>query len=91
METVIGTRESGLIMLDKVLASNTIQMVITTQVNGRRIKKVEKHCKFNILDSPYRNKDKKEGKGQYFYSSNERYEGPFGFLRTFKLILNVIK
>lgn len=22
-----------------------------------------------------RNKDRKEGKGQYFYSSNERYEG----------------
>jgi len=75
METVIGTKESGLIMLAKVLASNTIRMVITTQVNGRRIKKVEKHYKFNILDSPNRNKDKKEGKGQYFYSSNERYEG----------------
>ena len=28
----------------------------------------------------YRNKDKKEGKGQYFYSSNERYEGELGFV-----------
>ena len=27
-----------------------------------------------------RNKDKKEGKGQYFYSSNERYEGELVFV-----------
>jgi len=47
---------------------------------GRMKKKLEKkHFEFNNLDSLFRNKDKKEGKGQYFYSSNERYEGLFGF------------
>lgn len=55
---------------------------------GRMKKKLEKkHFEFNNLDSLFRNKDKKEGKGQYFYSSNERYEGLFWILkkRTFKL------
>lgn len=42
MEMEIGMKESGLIMLDKVLGSSTIRMVITTQVNGIKIKKKAK-------------------------------------------------
>lgn len=80
-------KESGLIMSAKVLGSSTIIMVITTQVNGRRMMKVEIKSIMNLifLIHSHRNKDKKEGKGQYFYSSNERYEGLFDLLKTFKL------
>jgi len=65
-------------MFAKGLESNTIRTVITTPGNGRQ----DKHWKSIMINfwNSYRNKDKKEGKGQYFYSSNERYEGELVFV-----------